>query len=79
MSELDSQNFVKIKLPRHLVIQVPGQIKLLQLTFVFKHKGKLRPDLAPKCEYFSQKCSEKAEKEHFNLLKAQGYIVKGGR
>lgn len=50
----------------------------LYSPFVFKHKGKLRPDLAPKCKYFSQKCSEKAEKEHFNLLKAQGYIVEGG-
>jgi hypothetical protein len=51
----------------------------LYSKFVFKHKGKLRPDLAPKLKYFSQKCSKKAEKEHFNLLKAKGYIVEGGR
>jgi hypothetical protein len=51
----------------------------LYSRFVFQHKGKLRPDLAPKLKYFSKKCSKKAEKEHFNLLKAQGYIVKGGR
>ena len=51
----------------------------LYSKFVFKHKGKLRPDLAPKLKYFSQKCSKKAEKEYFNLLKAQGYIVEGGR
>ena len=50
----------------------------LYAPFVFKHKGKLRPDLAPKLKYFSQECSEKAEKEHLNLLKAQGYIVEGG-
>jgi hypothetical protein len=51
----------------------------LYSRFVFKHKGELRLELAPKRKYFSQECSKKAEKEHFNLLKAQGYIVKGGR
>jgi len=51
----------------------------LYSRFVFKHKGELRPDLAPKRKYFSQECSKRAEKEHFNLLKAQGYFVKGGR
>jgi len=51
----------------------------LYSRFVFQHKGELRPDLAPKHKYFSQECSKKAEKKHFNLLKAQGYIVKGGR
>ena len=50
----------------------------LDSKFVFQHKGKLRPDMAPKLKYFSQECSEKAEKEHLNLLKAQGYIVEGG-
>ena len=46
---------------------------------VVKQYGvKLRPDLAPRKKYFDKASAKRGEKEHFELLKSKGYIVKGG-
>ncbi len=45
---------------------------------VKQHGVKLRPDLAPRRNYFDQASAKRGEKEHFELLKSKGFNVKGG-
>lgn len=45
---------------------------------VKRHWVRLRPDLAPRKKYFDQASAKRGEKEHFDLLKAKGFNVKGG-
>jgi len=50
----------------------------LYASVVKQHGVRLRPDLAPRKKYFDKNSAKRAEKEHFELLKAKGFNVKGG-
>ena len=50
----------------------------LYANVVKQHGVRLRPDLAPRKKYFDQASAKRGEKEHFELLKAKGFNVKGG-
>ena len=50
----------------------------LYASVVKQHGVKLRPDLAPRKKYFDKDAAKRGEKEHFELLKAKGFNVKGG-
>lgn len=50
----------------------------LYASVVHKHGVRLRPDLAPTTKYFDKASAKLAEKEHFELLKSKGFVVKGG-
>lgn len=45
---------------------------------VNRHGVKLRPDLAPREKFFDQASAKRGERERFELLKTQGFNVKGG-
>lgn len=50
----------------------------LYANVVKQHGVRLRPDLAPRKKYFDKDAAKRGEKEHFELLKAKGFNVKGG-
>ena len=50
----------------------------LYANVVKQHGVRLRPDLAPREKYFDKDAAKRGEKEHFELLKAKGFNVKGG-
>ena len=50
----------------------------LYANVVKQHGVRLRPDLAPRKKYFDKDAAKRGEKEHFELLKAKGFNVRGG-